>query len=76
LVFSLFLSHIRIFKERSDKSQKSTFEANAHFQVLIRNNARPEQGLDRLLQRIKQFVWELISRLMSSIKEVIQPQVP
>ena len=24
LVFSLFLSHIRIFKERSDKSQKST----------------------------------------------------
>ena len=76
LVFSLFLSHIRIFKERSDKSQKSTFEANAHFQVLIRNNVRPAEGLDRLLQRIKQFVWELISRLMSSIKEVIQPQVP
>ena len=28
------------------------------------------------VQRIKQFVWELISWLMSSIKEVIQPQVP
>ena len=37
---------------------------------------RPIKGLDRLRQRIKQFVWELISRLMSSIKEVIQPQVP
>ncbi len=28
------------------------------------------------VQRIKQFVWGLISWLMSSIKEVIQPQVP
>ncbi|RFP92743.1 hypothetical protein D0O09_32830 [Pseudomonas putida] len=45
LVISLYLSHIRIFKERSDKSQKSTFEANAHFRVLIRNNTRPLQGL-------------------------------
>ncbi|AFK69633.1 hypothetical protein YSA_06231 [Pseudomonas putida ND6] len=38
LVFSLYLSHIRIFKERSDKSQKSTFDTNAHFQVLTRKN--------------------------------------
>ncbi|ATP47953.1 hypothetical protein CR512_00690 [Pseudomonas putida] len=31
VVFSLFLSHIRIFKERSDKSQKSTFIKECSF---------------------------------------------
>ncbi|QKK94991.1 hypothetical protein GEV38_02700 [Pseudomonas sp. 13159349] len=41
LVISLYLSHIRIFKERSDKSQKSTFETNAHFQVLTGTTQDP-----------------------------------
>ncbi|MEB6592721.1 hypothetical protein MXM82_26960, partial [Pseudomonas asiatica] len=31
LVISLYLSHIRIFKERSDKSQKSTFTLECSF---------------------------------------------